>query len=91
MIIAAKRAKQLLAGAKPLIKSKSKNLIRIAQEEIKRGLVDFEIVDGEMEEAEEIPDFTEEALIGEEITSGVDDKPEDKGEKKKKPEKSDES
>ena len=35
----AKRAKQLLAGAKPLIKSKHKNPVEIALEEVKAGKV----------------------------------------------------
>jgi len=35
----AKRAKQLLAGAKPLIKTKFKNLVAIALQEIKAGKV----------------------------------------------------
>lgn len=35
----AKRAKQLIAGAKPLIKSKLKNPVDIALEEIKEGKV----------------------------------------------------
>ena len=38
-MITAKRAKQLLAGAKPLIKSKHKNPVAIALEEIKEGKV----------------------------------------------------
>ena len=44
VIIASKRAKEILKGAKPRIKSKSKNAIRIAQNEVKLGLVDFEII-----------------------------------------------
>ena len=38
-MIIAKRAKQLLAGAKPLIKSKHKNPVDIALEELKEGKV----------------------------------------------------
>lgn len=38
-MIIAKRAKQLLAGAKPLIKSKHKNPIEIALEEVRAGKV----------------------------------------------------
>ncbi len=38
-MIIAKRAKQLLAGAKPLIKSKHKNPVGIALEEVKEGKV----------------------------------------------------
>lgn len=40
-----KRARQLLKGAKPKIKSKSKSLIRIAQEEVKKGVIDFKVID----------------------------------------------
>jgi len=39
--IVAKRAKQLLAGTKPLIKTKSKNQITIALKEIEEGKVYF--------------------------------------------------
>jgi len=38
-MLIAKRAKQLLAGAKPLIKTKHKNLVAIALEEVKAGKV----------------------------------------------------
>lgn len=44
VILAAKRAKQLLKGAKPKIKTKSRNPIRIAQEEVRLGLIDYEIL-----------------------------------------------
>ena len=50
VIVASKRAKQLLKGTKPKIKSKSKNLIRIAQEEVMQGIVEYEIVDSISEE-----------------------------------------
>jgi len=63
------RAKQLLRGAKPLVKSKSKNLIRIAQEEIRQGLVDYEIVKSPIEE---FPVEKEEMFIGEGIEAGVE-------------------
>ena len=65
VIIAAKRAKQLLHGAKPRIKTKSKNPIRIAQKEVRDGLVDFELVEVKKEE---ILEPAEEGFIGEEIT-----------------------
>jgi DNA-directed RNA polymerase subunit omega len=87
VILAAMRAKQLLAGAKPRLKSKSKNLIRIAQEEVKQGLVDFEIVKVAKEEMEAISDSNEEMIIIEEITPEVEKKPKKKEPKKKKPEK----
>ena len=40
-VIVAKRAKQLLAGVKPLIKTKSKNQVTIALKEIEEGKVYF--------------------------------------------------
>jgi DNA-directed RNA polymerase omega subunit len=71
VILASMRAKQLLRGAKPLIKSKSKNLIRVAQEEVKKGLVDFEIVKSSPEET---PSIEEEMFIGEEIEEEMREK-----------------
>jgi len=44
VILASKRAKQLLKGAKVKIRTKSRNPIRIAQLEVKAGLVDYEIL-----------------------------------------------
>ena len=44
VILASKRAKQLLKGAKVKVKTKSKNPIRIAQIEVKAGVVDYEII-----------------------------------------------
>lgn len=38
-MIIAKRAKQLLAGAKPLIKTKHKKPVAIAMEEMKKGKI----------------------------------------------------
>ena len=64
VIIASKRAKQLLYGAKPKIKSKFRNLIRIAQEETEQGLIGFDIVRSKKEEAHDIKD---EVLIGQEL------------------------
>ena len=54
MIIAAKRAKQLINGAKPKVKSKSRNLIRVAQEEIEQGVIGFNIIKSEKEELHEV-------------------------------------
>lgn len=64
VILAAKRAKQLLHGAKPRVKSSSKNPIRVAQEEVRDGAIDFEIVEIKKEE---IAEPAEEGFIGEEI------------------------
>jgi DNA-directed RNA polymerase omega subunit len=53
IILAAKRAKQLLKGAKPKVQTKSKSLIRIAQAEVREGLVEFEIIPTRMDEVPE--------------------------------------
>jgi DNA-directed RNA polymerase subunit omega len=70
VIVAAKRAKQLLKGSKPKIKSKSKNLIRIAQEEVLAGLVEYDIVDSSLEELQ-VSDG--DMFIGEELGINVED------------------
>lgn len=67
VILASKRAKELLQGAKPKLKTKSKNPILIAQEEVRKGLVDFEIIDTKKIEVRR-PD--DEGFIGEEIGIG---------------------
>lgn len=64
VILAAKRAKQLLHGDKPKIKTKAKNPIRIAQEEVRFGVVDYDIVEPKVEESREPED---EGFIGEVI------------------------
>ena len=70
VIVAAKRAKQLLKGSKPKIESKSKNLIRIAQEEVLDGLVEYELVDSLSEELQ-VSDG--DMFIGEELGINVED------------------
>jgi len=50
ILLVSKRARQLLKGAKPKIKSKSKSLIRIAQEEVEKGVIDFKVIDEEEKE-----------------------------------------
>ena len=82
------RAKQLLGGAKPRVRSKSKNLIRIAQEEVKKGLVDFEIVKGIKEEKEAASDSDGEMYIGEDLAPEFDEEPDKKDKEKETPEKS---
>jgi DNA-directed RNA polymerase subunit K/omega len=67
VILASKRAKQLLHGAKPKIRVKSKNLILIAQNEVKQSLVDYEIIQPRAE-AFHAPE--DEAFIGEELALG---------------------
>jgi DNA-directed RNA polymerase subunit omega len=44
IIVAAKRTRQLQAGARPMVTAQSRKYTRIAQEEVNLGLVKFEIV-----------------------------------------------
>lgn len=44
VIIAALRAKELLKGSKPKIKTKAKNLVRVAQDEVRQGLVEYQTI-----------------------------------------------
>lgn len=60
VILASKRAKQLLKGSKVKVKTKSKNPIRIAQIEVKAGVVDYEIIKPLREDAPEL----EEQVLG---------------------------
>ncbi len=64
VILAAKRAKQLLKGAKPKIKGRSKNPIRIAQSELKMGLVEYEIIPLKKEDT---IDSEEQVFLGDEL------------------------
>jgi len=64
IIVASKRAKQLLKGAKPKLKAKSRNLIRIAQSEVKAGLVEYEVIPAGKEE---IPEPEERVFVGADI------------------------
>ncbi len=59
--LASKRAKMLLKGAKPKIKTKSKNPIRIAQTEVREGLINFEIIKSVKEE---LPEPDERIFLG---------------------------
>jgi DNA-directed RNA polymerase subunit omega len=43
ILVAAKRARQLQAGAKPLIQTQSKKAARVAQSEVSSGLVPIEV------------------------------------------------
>lgn len=67
VILVSKRAKQLLKGAKPKIKSRTKSLIHIAQEEVEKGLVDFELVKHKVDSLHAVED---EIFIGEELIEG---------------------
>jgi DNA-directed RNA polymerase subunit omega len=44
ILVAAKRARQLQAGARPLIQSTEKRLTRVAQQEVTAGLVPYELL-----------------------------------------------
>jgi DNA-directed RNA polymerase subunit omega len=44
IILAAQRARQLYGGAKPMIAALGKKPVRIAQEEVAAGLVDYELL-----------------------------------------------
>jgi DNA-directed RNA polymerase subunit K/omega len=48
--LASKRAKSLLKGAKPKVKVKSKSPIRLAQVEVKEGLIDYRLLPSPEEE-----------------------------------------
>jgi DNA-directed RNA polymerase omega subunit len=54
VIVASKRAKQILRGSKVKVRTKSKNPIRIAQIEVKAGLVDYEILKSAHENLAEV-------------------------------------
>jgi DNA-directed RNA polymerase omega subunit len=54
VIVASKRAKQILRGSKVKVRTKFKNPIRIAQIEVKAGLVDYEILKSAHENLAEV-------------------------------------
>jgi DNA-directed RNA polymerase omega subunit len=68
IILASKRAKQLLKGAKPKIQTRSKSLIRIAQSEVRNGLVEYEIIPTRMDD---VPERDERVFVG----AGLADEP----------------
>lgn len=70
VIIASKRAKELLKGAKSRLQSKSRNPIRIAQKEVKLGLVQFEIL---KTKKEEVPELEERVFLGEEAVGELEE------------------
>jgi len=53
VIVASKRAKQLLRGAKPKVKAKTKNPIRLAQLEVREGVVEFDVLHTKLEDIAE--------------------------------------
>ena len=44
ILVAAKRARQLQAGARPLVQSPSKKVTRLAQQEVASGMVPFDVL-----------------------------------------------
>ena len=52
VIIAAKRARQLQSGARPLLDSRSRKATRIAQEELIHGLLEYEVPEPPEEQEE---------------------------------------
>jgi len=54
VVVASRRARQLMAGAPPLLENpKSRQPTRVAQQELKKGLLEFEIPSEPGEEQEE--------------------------------------
>ena len=45
IIVAAKRTRQLQAGAKPMVSAQGRKYTRIAQEEVSAGMVKFELTE----------------------------------------------
>ena len=43
ILVAAKRARQLQSGGRPMVQTNSKKVTRIAQQEVQAGLVPFEL------------------------------------------------
>lgn len=62
IILASKRAKQILKGAKPKVELKSRNAVRIAQAEIMENLVEYEILPLNADDSRE----QEDRVLGEE-------------------------
>jgi DNA-directed RNA polymerase subunit omega len=56
IIVAAKRARQLQGGARPALPTSSKKATVIAIEEVRRGLVKYEILSPIVEPAELLPE-----------------------------------
>ncbi len=74
VILVSKRAKQLLQGAKPKIELKTKNLIRIAQAEVRKGLIDYELLPTQGDDIEE-PDET--TFVGDRVAGEGQDAEDD--------------
>lgn len=70
IILASKRAKQLLKGAKPKLQTRSRNPIRIAQAEVREGLIEYEIIPARMDD---IPERDDRIFAGAGIPAIVDE------------------
>jgi len=55
ILVAARRARQIQGGAKPLVHTVARKPTRIAQEEIKAGVLPYEVLHTESPEEEEKP------------------------------------
>lgn len=92
VILAAKRARQLLGGSKKKIEINAENPLTIALEEIKQGKVDFEVLlhdemDGlETDTSLEGIEAESDEESGEESDSDADTEAKDSGEDESKPE-----
>ena len=64
VIVASKRAKQILKGSKVRVKSKTRNPIRIAQIEVKDGLVEYDIL---KTSAEDLLDIEDQAILADAV------------------------
>lgn len=64
VIVASKRAKQILKGSKVKIKSKTRNPIRIAQIEVKAGLVEFDFLNTR---PEDLLDIEEQVILADAV------------------------
>ena len=71
VIIAAKRAKQLIKGAKTKIALKTKNPIRLAQAEVRAGLIDYHILQNVAEDIVEDPSLIHAGDVDEADDSGA--------------------
>lgn len=52
ILVAAKRARQLQAGARPLVQTQTKKVTKVAQMEVEGGLVPIEVLEPEAENGE---------------------------------------
>ncbi|TAM81861.1 MAG: DNA-directed RNA polymerase subunit omega [Acidobacteria bacterium] len=50
ILIAAKRARQLQSGVRPLVQTQTKRATKIAQQEVSSGLIPFEVIQAKAED-----------------------------------------